>query len=306
MGERKKMHDDLFEVVTTPSGAKSIRHKILNETMHNPVGPWAEAHDLYVIPSGLQKMLDKSSDPSSQELPLVVFDIGLGAGTNAVAALECKMRRLAGLTPSQGRPLSVVSFERDLNLLSFALSHSEEFSYLESYRDALECLLAHGFWKSPCGQVDWRLHHGDFGECLSLEKAVPDVIFYDPYSPKVNGEMWTIRYFKQLYEHCKEHKSILLTYSIATPIRAALLVAGFFVGHGPRSGLKHETTQAATDPTLLESPLGARWYQRWVRSHTKYPYEILPEDYSTVVQAIENHPQFINHVLPSVACDSVL
>jgi tRNA U34 5-methylaminomethyl-2-thiouridine-forming methyltransferase MnmC len=286
------MYKELFEVVTTASGAKSIRHKILNETMHNPVGPWAEAHDLYVIPSRLHKLLNDECPGSSHKTPLVVFDIGLGAGTNAVAALHCKLGAETGAMPRKGRPLEVVSFELDLRLLAFALSHSHEFSYLEPYRDALESVLNQGSWQSPCGQVKWRLHHGSFIDTLPLEKSVPEIIFYDPYSPKVNGDMWTIECFKALYEHCKSQKSILLTYSIATPIRAALLVAGFFVGHGPRSGLKHETTQASTDPLLLDSPLAERWFERWKRSHTKFPYEIPHELYPMVIGAIENHPQF--------------
>lgn len=286
------MSDEIFEVVTTPSGAKSIRHKILNETMHNPVGPWAEAHDLYVHPSRLGQLLTQTHPQKPKDNPLVLFDVGLGAGTNAVAAIQCKLGRLPGANPGETRPLEIVSFERDLTLLEFALSHSHEFFYLKAYQEALKSILDQGSWESSCGGVTWRLHHGDFAETLCYEKAVPEVIFYDPYSPKVNEDMWTTETFKLLYNHCKNAKSILLTYSIATPIRAALLVAGFFVGHGPRSGLKHETTQAATDLTLLDQPLGERWLTRWTRSHTKYPLNIGPEQYALVLDEIKNHIQF--------------
>lgn len=292
------MYDDVFEVVTTSSGARSIRHKILNETMHNPVGPWLEAHGLYVIPSGLQERLRGGGALCSDQVPLVLFDVGLGAGTNAVAAIHCKLAMPPSLSDQGGRPLEVVSFERDLRLLAFALSHYQEFPYLEPYRDALEGILELGIWKSACGSVSWRLHHGDFVDTMALETSLPELIFYDPYSPKVNREMWTVDCFKSLYDRCKAGKSLLLTYSIATPIRVALLMAGFSVGHGPRSGLKHETTQAATDPDLLRDPLGQRWLQRWERSHTKYPFEATSEQYSQVMEAVYSHPQFLEWTAP--------
>lgn len=37
-----------FEIVTTTMGATSIRDNRVNEIMHNPVGPWAEANALCV------------------------------------------------------------------------------------------------------------------------------------------------------------------------------------------------------------------------------------------------------------------
>ncbi len=285
------MYDEVFEVVTTRSGAKSIRHKELNETMHNPVGPWAEAHGLYVGPSGLKERLvqQETTGGWSVQPPLVLFDVGLGAATNAVAALHSQ---LDSRVEAACRPLEVVSFEKDLRLLAFTISQSEEFPYLMPYREALVALLERGHWQSPCGRASWRLHHGDFLETIGLEKSSPDVTFYDPYSPHVNAEMWSLNCFKLLYDRCKNKKSLLLTYSIATPIRAALLISGFYVGHGPRSGLKHETTQAATDPQLLSEPLGQRWFQRWERSHTKYPYGVPSEDYLMVEKSLGQHPQF--------------
>jgi tRNA U34 5-methylaminomethyl-2-thiouridine-forming methyltransferase MnmC len=285
------MYDEVFEVVTTRSGAKSIRHKELNETMHNPVGPWAEAHGLYVGPSRFKERLQQkeSTGSWSAQPPLVLFDVGLGAATNAVAALHSQLDRR---DVAACRTLEVVSFEKDLRLLAFTISHAEEFPYLTPYRDPLEALLERGQWQSPCGQACWRLHHGDFLETVKLEKTSPDVIFYDPYSPHVNEEMWSLDCFRLLFEQCKNKKSLLLTYSIATPIRAALLASGFYVGHGPRSGLKHETTQAATDPHLLNEPLGLRWIQRWERSHTKYPYGVPLEDFAALEKLLFQHPQF--------------
>ena len=88
-----------FELVTTRMGALSIRDNVSREIMHNPVGPWLEANSLYIEQSRLQRRLGE--DLNSE---LVIFDVGLGAAANALAALHCA-RALA-----VRRPLRLVSF----------------------------------------------------------------------------------------------------------------------------------------------------------------------------------------------------
>ncbi len=80
------MSHPLFEIVTTTLGVTSIRHKIVDEIMHNPVGPWAEANALYIEQSKLGQRL---AAPGEE---LILFDVGLGAAANALAALHCAKR----------------------------------------------------------------------------------------------------------------------------------------------------------------------------------------------------------------------
>jgi queuine tRNA-ribosyltransferase len=110
--------------------------------------------------------------------------------------------------------------------------------------------------------------------------------------------MWTYDAFARLFAACRgaPHPVGVYTYSVATPIRAALLAAGFFVGHGPRTGLKHETTQAATTREALAEPLGERWLLRWLRSHTRHPYDTTPATVEAMTHAVLYHPQFIELV----------
>ena len=49
-----------------------------------------------------------------------------------------------------------------------------------------------------------------------------------------------------------------MTYSAATPTRVTLLLAGFYVGSGVSTGMKGETTVAATRRVALGSLLGER------------------------------------------------
>ncbi len=255
------MTHPLFELVTTSAGAISIRNRALNEIMHNPVGPWAEANALYIQQSGLKQRLATGHEE------LVIFDVGLGAAANALATLHC----VHGMT----RKVRLISFERDLQLLHFAIGHAEFFSHFNGYVDVLKELLAKGSYSR--GNVTWELRHGDFFQLIVAEPARADLIFYDPYSPKVNQEMWTVDCFSRLRQRAAAGGATLFTYSQATPIRVALLHAGFFVGHGLPTGLKKETTQAATRLEDLASPLGPAWFERWRKSHRRYPSEFSPE-----------------------------
>ena len=275
-----------FEIVKTSTGAVSIRNKVVNEIMHNPVGPWREANDLYIQQS---KLRDRLSEPVESDL--VLFDVGLGAASNALAAIHACL----GLSHATQRRLHIVSFENNLELLRFTLENASHFDHLNGFEEALAILLAVHHWESPCGRVIWDLREGDFLEVIDQETYVPELVLYDPYSPVVNQEMWTLACFKKLRAHCAPAESVtgttIYTYSIATPVRAALLLAGFFVGHGIATGLKNETTQFSTRSDVITDPLSKVWFGRWVRSQTQLPYDVGLAEAETYRNLICEHPQ---------------
>ena len=257
------MDRPLFEVVTTSLGVLSIRNTVVNEIMHNPVGPWKEANALYVEQSGLaQKLLVGDGE-------YVVYDVGLGAAANALAVLHCAKSLIHSM-----RPLHLVSFELDLDLLRFALKNAHHFDHFTGYESCIEELLEKQNWTE--GPIQWTLLPGDFQSSLSTPLPKPHLILYDPYSPKRNAEMWMIQCFTNLRRKCRESFegcTELYTYSQATSIRAALIRAGFFVGQGQSTGLKESTTVASTSLTQLKNPLGLDWFQRYQKSHSKYPFD---------------------------------
>jgi tRNA U34 5-methylaminomethyl-2-thiouridine-forming methyltransferase MnmC len=272
--------ESIFEIVTTTAGAVSIRNKVVNEIMHNPVGPWREANDLYISQSNLRERLRRHNGEK-----LVLFDVGLGAASNAIAA--CEARRSLG---REGAALHIVSFENNLDLLAFALREARHFPHMRDYVEPLNCLLERRSWSDPDGMIRWELRPGDFLSLIEREPEMADVVFYDPYSPAVNGDMWTVAAFSRLRARCSD-ETLCLTYSVATKIRAAMLIAGFYTGQGAATGLKKETTQFATAMELLTSPFGRDWFGRWVRSHTRAPIGSSPEDQATLDRAVMEHPQ---------------
>lgn len=278
-----------FELVRTSTGALSIRNKIVNEIMHNPIGPWAEANALYVEQSQLKKRiidfsLKNASMPFQNDHEFVLYDVGLGAAANALAAWAC-----VNAIKDESFQFRLVSFEKDLSLLKFALDHVDKFAHFQGYEKIINELLSNGEWKS--GSRIWQLYHGDFLDLIQVVPSSPQIIFYDPYSPEVNSDMWTSSCFEKLFGKCRtdDEGSTLYTYSQATPVRTALIMAGFYVGYGQSTGLKHATTEATSILSRLRSPLGEEWLSRWQKSSAKYPYGCNISQYKEVETKIRDY-----------------
>jgi queuine tRNA-ribosyltransferase len=277
-----------YERVTSPQGFSSIRQISSGEVMHSVSAPADEANRLYIEQSQLLARL-RPRTPDDHE-PLVVWDVGLGAASNAMAAVHAVEAALAAAGAERLRPLHLVSFERDLDPLTLALRQAPWFPHLQ--HGAPPALLRDGAWRHAAGAIEWRLRRGDFLEHLGAAPG-PDVIFYDPFSAKTDAGLWHRAVFARIHRHCAGWPAALYTYSAATAVRVALLAADFFVAAGVATGPKESTTIAFTRRPEAGPPLlGADWLARWRRSGSKYPIELDAKDHAAFAARIEGHPQF--------------
>jgi queuine tRNA-ribosyltransferase len=269
--------DGRFQVVATSSGQPSVRDAEAGEVMHPVIGAAEESERLYVAQSRLRERL-----AAGGVAPLVLFDVGLGAASNALAAIAA-----ARALPGARRPLAVVSFERELGALRLASSDEGAARLGWSAPDlaAARALLRDGRHAEP--GISWRLVEGDALAGLAAVDERADLVFWDPWSPKVNPGLWTRAAFTLLRARCAP-RATFFTYSTATAVRSALLLAGFAVGRGDGSGPKAETTAAATDLADLARPLDGRWLSRLERSSAPFP-EDAPAD---ALARVEASPQF--------------
>jgi queuine tRNA-ribosyltransferase len=189
------------------------------------------------------------------------------------------------------RPLEIISFENDLDSLKLALMHPLKFPYLK--HAAPVSLLKQGEWISKTGGITWKLLEGDFREQFVGAKK-PDLIFYDPFSYKTDSELWSLGCFRALAGYLGEKPVELYTYSASTRVRAALLVAGFFVASGVGSGPKEETTVAFLNLTPSNPALLCQeWLKRWERSQAQLPSEITEtQAIDDFLNRVRRHPQF--------------
>jgi queuine tRNA-ribosyltransferase len=286
-------HRGDYEIQTSPQGFSSIRQRSSGEVMHSVSAPEDEANRLYVEQSRLALRVKRRTP--DDEVPLVVWDVGLGAASNAMAAIHRMEAELSACGAASLRPLHVMSFERDLDPLLLAARHASHFPHLR--HGAPHGLLNKGRWGHALGLIDWRLLRGDFLE--HLEGAPPpDLIFYDPFSAKTDTILWQPEVFARLFRHCHTRPAELYTYAAGTGVRAALLFAGFHVAEGVGTGPKATTTVAYTHPngraTEPDAPrlLGTEWLARWRRSDAKYPAGLDESHRAAFEQRIEGHPQF--------------
>jgi queuine tRNA-ribosyltransferase len=194
--------------------------------------------------------------------------------------------------PPGARRLTLVSFERDLDALKLALRHPRWFKHLR--HPAPQRLLADGVWTSLRAPIEWRLLSGDFADSKHAATP-PDLVFFDPFSFKTDGALWTVQAFCELAELWAPLAVELFTYSYSTRVRAALLAAGFYVAHGVATGPRAETTIALTRAAAAlphgRALLGPVWLEKWRRSDARVPFGADPSDPSRQ-QAVLGHPQF--------------
>jgi queuine tRNA-ribosyltransferase len=269
-----------------------IRDTASGEVMHSVNDPAGEAHSLYVEQSRLLARLQVCV-----RQPLVVWDVGLGAAANAMAAILA----VEGATgAAAARRLMLVSFENDLDSLELALDHTRWFKYLR--HAAPRALLSDHRWNNGASTIEWLLLSGDFA-ARKFEAPAPDIIFFDPFSFKTDSALWTLPAFRELALVCAEKPAELFTYTYSTSVRAAMLAAGFYVAKGRGTGPKAETTiglsqRAANGPHDHEL-LGAEWLVKWRRSDAQAPFGSGAEDTSWH-DAVSEHPQFRGRSPPFV------
>src|SRR5207247_1149270 len=120
--------------------------------------------------------------------------------------------------------------DRSTAALELALSpeHAASFGFAQAAGTAARALHAHAHYATA--RTDWKLQLAELPFTLSRQPAgVADIVFWDPFSPRANPELWTVAAFSALRRVCRDGATVH-TYSGATSIRSALLLAGFAVG----------------------------------------------------------------------------
>lgn len=272
-----------YEIHTAWEGFSSIRHIHSGEIMHSRTPPMEEAQRLYIDQSRLPDRLREQNDG-----PLVIWDVGLGAGANAMAAVAAYEQ---GTDPARG--LHIISFENDLDSLRLAFRNNDQFRYLRHSGPA--AILKDGRWESKTHPgLEWTLVSGNFLDSLGAAPLPPDLIYYDMFSGKTNAEAWTLSAFRKLFAVCEGRNVSLFTYTCSTASRVALLAAGFHVARGRSTGDKTETTIALTAGAVRSDHelLAAEWLAKWHRSTARFPADLAAHEHSVWEEVILRHPQF--------------
>jgi tRNA U34 5-methylaminomethyl-2-thiouridine-forming methyltransferase MnmC len=246
------MNDGSDALILTGDGSYTLHSAEYDENMHTISGAYEEAILKHVMPSGV--LMNKSGN-------IAVLDVGFGIGYNTLALLtELSRMNYRG-------SISIVSFEKERAFLPFMDS-----IHFNDERDIIYAYIKKAYHDGSIhtANVSITILFGDARVSVrTLHNPVFDAVFFDPYSPSRNPELWTVDFFMELYRIMTGH-GILTTYSSAPHIRTALIAAGFIIGKGPSVGAKREGTLAAK--TDLITPLTAEDLSALEQNVRSVPY----------------------------------
>lgn len=221
-----------FKTLITEDTTVTVFDENYNEAMHSLSGAYQEALHMHVIPS---KVLQKKGQ-------VYVLDIGFGLGYNVLALCYEAMKQ------KHDAFYTIISLEKnpDVVLAMESVCFNDE-------RDNVYALLQHSA-RGNNVNTEYFCHCVLYGDARQLLSRLPvhyfDAVFHDPFSPAKNPELWTVDFFKKLYDVCND-ECIITTYSAAVHVRAAMRNAGFVVGKGPQVGRKKEGTIATKNKNAI-------------------------------------------------------
>ena len=188
------------------------------------------------------------SNPTS----LTIFEVGFGTGLNFLLLLYHVLGKQYSFPihfySVEAFPIDVHTAKK-LNYGSI-LQNPELGKALIPIFDQLKAGENHSI---PFPQRDIHLHLfiQPFSKIESIKHAT-DFIFHDPFSPKVNHELWTVDTFLKLSSFSTPN-AVLSTYCAASKARAAMAKAGWYVAKTRGALGKREMTVAFKSGSLLSS-----------------------------------------------------
>jgi chorismate dehydratase len=233
-----------WSAVQTGDGSWTLRHPCHGEACHSLAGAWQESVERYARPCRLA-VLGLERRGGSVRL----LDVGTGVALNLAAARAA----LAGT----GAALDALTLELDPAAIECACdlpaTPPEADVGLAELRAALQqCARAGGGvceLKEQPGACRARiaLALGDArgpGALARAGSAPWDAVFLDPFSPRVDRDLWELDFLRRVAAGMAPH-AVLSTYSSAVQVRRALAASGLRLGRGPRVGTKASGTLAS-------------------------------------------------------------
>ncbi len=214
------------EIIQTDDGSSTIYIPELDENYHSSHGAIQEAEHVF-IQHGLKKMEEKGLSSIS------IFEMGFGTGLNAF------LTKIRASTPIlyvgiEAFPVS----EGEVNSLNYAEriggKHRSDFSAIHASK-----------WSEFVeidSQFSLKKVHQKI-ESYELDANFFDIIYFDAFGPRAQGDMWEIDILQKMYDGLKKGGA-LVTYCARGQFKRDLKSLGFEVESLPGPPGKREMTRA--------------------------------------------------------------
>lgn len=211
-----------MRIVKSSDGTFTAYSEEFNECYHN------------IKDGALKESLKKHVEPAFENIKkdnITILDICFGLGYNTFSTLYyLKKNKL-------NKSLHIISPEMDKSLIESLrlFKYPKEFEFL---KETIEVLSENFLYEDENIKIEIKI--GDAREVIKKIDKKIDIVYQDPFSPKKNPTLWSVEYFKDIY-NILDKNGILTTYSIATPVRLALYEAGFKVYEREAQDVKKQT-----------------------------------------------------------------
>lgn len=230
------------QLQVTDDGSHTLYSGRFGQQYHNPNGAVAESRHNFFDKNGLLPQLATVER-------ITILEIGFGTGLNFLLLLDKYMKTESSATihyySIEGFPIAPetaasFNYEQYLDHPELIERLVETFNNLTPGMNRYE----------PAPGFTLHLFYGMFEEFSPDEELQADFIFHDPFSPRVNEELWTGAVFKKLAVWSSPD-AVLTTYSAASKARGAMAWAGWHAAREEGALGKREMTVASLNPAKL-------------------------------------------------------
>ncbi len=182
------------------------------------------------ISGALEEALEKHVNAIEVKDGMHILDFCFGLGYNSfVATIDYKNLQIIGL-------------ENDLNILTAIADIKVPKKLQKAFRTFAKIAKKETITDNNNNQISLRV--GDAKNTIKLlDSNYFDRVFFDPFSPQKQPEMWTVEIFTEIFRVMRKGAK-LSTYSCAKIVRKNMEMAGFSIMNGPKIGRKSPATIA--------------------------------------------------------------
>ncbi len=218
------------EIIITNDGSTTIRIPEWDENYHSTHGAIQEAKHVF-IKNGLDLFQNQDS--------ISILEIGFGTGLNAfITFLETLNKEKVNYVGVEAYPVSTeevlqMNYVSELQAADF----KSIFQTMHNCSWEIDNLITAKFSLTKRKQFFQDIE----------DKNQFNLIYFDAFGFPLQPELWSEVIFKKMYEALLPN-GVLVTYACRTPIRKAMLTAGFSVEKLPGAPGKREMLRATKKP----------------------------------------------------------
>jgi tRNA U34 5-methylaminomethyl-2-thiouridine-forming methyltransferase MnmC len=188
--------------ILTKDGTYTLKSQKYNECYHSSEGAYTESLYKHVLPG-----FEAARKFGYYGGEIRILDICFGLGYNTLTAILHKPENVK---------LKIFSPEMDLDLIKSLknFTYPKEFGNLANIINEISKNL---YYKDD--EIEVEVFAGDAREYIKKLKNI-HIVYQDAFSPKVNQELWTLEWFRNI-TNILHKNGIITTYSVATPVRCA-------------------------------------------------------------------------------------